>query len=220
MRNKPVAKEYETSVVFAAACAAFRINGEYTKMNVEEYNTETNTSTVLKYANKFLVQKILDGEFQTTDADVEMAEKVMNFCRAVTFKLLKDRALSEFEHVMLSLVDKPTIHSRYDIAVAASLPAVAERAAERRDIDIRLRECSGGLIGSEGDKVELCVEVVKSNYSNQWNTWYITGITPEDNVVFFAYKLNIPVGSTVNIKGKVKKHKDGDRTQLSHVKVK
>ena len=80
-----------------------------------------------------------------------------------------------------------------------------------------LREKSGALADAVGDKVELDIEVVRCNYSNNWDTHFVTAIV-DNAVVFFASRNKLDLGSKLRIKGKVKDHKE-DRTQLSHVKV-
>ena len=67
------------------------------------------------------------------------------------------------------------------------------------------------------EKVELNIEVVRCNYSDNWNTNYVTAIV-DDAVVFFASSKKLELGSKLRVYGKVKRHKE-DRTQLSHVKL-
>jgi hypothetical protein len=52
----------------------------------------------------------------------------------------------------------------------------------------------------------------------KWNTNYVTGITTNDQVVFFAYKEALDIGKVLNINGTVKAHRDNS-TQLNRVKV-
>ena len=210
---------YNTVDVFAAACAAQRINGEYLKADDVTYHDDGHeySHTVNRIANKTLVHKFLKGEFDIRDEDREMAEKVMTYCRGLTFKLLTDKRLSDFEQTMLTIVEKPTTDSNYDIAVTASLPASYQRSIVRAEQNIRLRENAGCIAAPEGSKVEMDIEVVRCNYSNEWNVFYVTAIA-DAGVVFFAQQNKIEVDSKIRIKGKVKRHKE-DRTQLSHVKV-
>jgi hypothetical protein len=52
----------------------------------------------------------------------------------------------------------------------------------------------------------------------KWNTNYVTGITTDDQVVFFAYKEALDIGKVLDIQGTVKAHRDNS-TQLNRVKV-
>ena len=207
---------YSVADVFAAAAAAHRINGSYLKSDDITFH-EDGGHTVNKVANKTLVHQFLKGELGMSLEDHEMGDKVMQYCRSLTFKLLSDKRLSDFEATMLSIVEKLTTDSNYDIAVVASLPASYERSLVRAEQNVRLREASGCINADVGSKVELDIEIVRCNYSNEWGVFYVTAIT-DGGVVFFAQSNKIDIDSKIRIKGKVKSHKE-DRTQLSHVKL-
>jgi len=217
--TRPARPVYSVADVFAAACAAQRINGEYLKSDDITYYDDGHeyTHKVNRVANKTLVHQFLKGELGMTLEDHEMGDKVMQYCRGLTFKLLTDKRLSDFEATMLAIVEKSTTDSNYDIAVVASLPASYERSLVRAEQNIRLREAAGCLEAPVGSKVEMDVEVVRCNYSNEWGVFYVTAIA-DAGVVFFAQQRKIDVDSKIRIKGKVKRHKE-DRTQLSHVKI-
>lgn len=206
---------YNVADVFAAASAAYRINGSYLKQDEVTFR-ENGNHTVDKIANKTLVHQFLKGAFDLRDEDREMGEKVRQHCNGLSFKIITGKTLSEFEQAMLTIADKETTDSNYDIAVVASLPASYERAQARIQQDAMLREKGGTLIDAVGDKVELDIEVVRCNYSNNWDTHFVTA-TVDNAVVFFATRNKLELGSKLRIKGKVKAHKE-DRTQLSHVK--
>jgi hypothetical protein len=203
---------YNTVDVFAAACAANRVNGGYLKYT--ETNDEAGTS---KIANKVLIRQFLDGTFDVRDSDREQGEKVMQHCRSLTFKLLTDKRLSDFEQNMLSIVEKETLDSNYDIAIVSSLPNTYNRSEYRRAVDTRIRETEG-VLGTVGERVQVTAEVVKSYFSDQWGTHFITAITDDNKQVFFAYKQSLTVGDNINIDGKVKAHRDNS-TQLNYVKM-
>jgi hypothetical protein len=203
---------YNTVDVFAAACAANRVNGGYLKYT--ETNDESGTS---KLANKVLIRQFLDGTFDVRDSDREHGEKVMRHCRSLTFKLLANKRLSDFEQNMLSIVEKETLDSNYDIAIVSSLPNSYDRNEYRRAIDTRVRETEG-VFGTVGERVQITAEVVKCYFSYQWDTHFVTVITDDNKQVFFAYKQSLTVGDHINIEGKVKAHRD-NATQLNYVKL-
>ena len=209
---------YSTNEVFAAACAAQRINGEYLKDDKNVFDEDGYIVEVEKIANKKLTSQILRGDFDVVcDAYREQGQAVRQYCNSLTFKILQGKKLSDFEQTMIQIADKETIDSFYDIAVASSLPASYERSKVRLEQSNRLRDHQGCLAHAEGTKVELDIEVVRCNYSNNWDTHFVTAIV-DDAVVFFAFRDKIEIGSKIRIKGKVKSHKE-DRTQLSHVKI-
>jgi hypothetical protein len=203
---------YNTTDVFAAAAAAHRVNGGYLKYS--ETNDEAGTS---KIANKILIRQFLDGDFDIREQDREVGEKVMQHCRSLTFKLLTDKRLSDFEQNMLSIVEKETVGSNFDIAIVSSLPAAYERTQIRNTVEVRLREteCLDGLVG---DKVAISAEVVKCYFSDTWGTHFVTAITDDNKQVFFAYRNKLEIGSNLTAEGKIKSQRDNS-TQLNYVKM-
>ena len=207
-RSSYTRTSYKTADVFAAACAAHRANCGYLKIG----NTD-DEGNVIRLPNKTLVLQFLAGSFDIRDEDREFSEKVIQFCKSLTFKMLSDRKLSAFEKSMLSIVQKETIDSNYDIAIISSLPATYIRATDRLITDARIKNALG-FVGQVGDKIDC-------NYSENWNTYFVTAITPDDKVVFFAHRNRLEVGANINGTGKVKSHRDQyeDSTQLNYVKV-
>lgn len=206
---------YATFTAFAAACAAHRINDGYFKQDQITFHDEGHT--VDKLANKTLMRAILGGEHEIRDEDRIHADLVIEHCKALSFKILAGKPLTDFEVAMLRISNLETTDSNYDLAVIASLPSTYARAQVRREQDSRLREACGCIPFSVGEKIKLEIEVVRCNYSNTWGIYCVTAIT-DSGVVFFSSKNAIDLCSKIEIKGKVKAHKE-DRTQLSHVKV-
>jgi len=209
---REIRPSYNTADVFAAAAAAHRVNGGYLKYT--ETNDEHLTS---KVANKILIRQFLDGDFDIREQDREVGKKVMQHCRSLTFKLLTDKRLSDFEQNMLSIVEKETVGSNFDIAIVSSLPAAYERTQIRNTVEVRLREteCLDGLVG---DKVAISAEVVKCYFSDTWGTHFVTAITDDNKQVFFAYRNKLEVGSNFTAEGKIKSQRDNS-TQLNYVKM-
>jgi hypothetical protein len=116
------------------------------------------------------------------------------------------------------LANRDVITSNYDLAVICSLPSCYERGVKRQTVDQRISFSTGGFIGAVGNKISIAIEVLKSVYSQKWGTHYITGITSDDQVVFFAYKSELPIGKMFDIYGTVKSHRD-NTTQLNRVKI-
>lgn len=208
---------YSTDEVFAAACAAQRINGEYLKDDKILYDTDGYVEKVEKIANKKLTSQFLRGDFDINDEDRALGQEVRQYCNSLTFKILQGKTLSDFEQVMLSVADKETVDSFYEIAVVSSLPASYERYKARAETDRRVRD-TNGFVGDMGDRVDLKVNVVKCFYSRNWNVYFITAITENNKSVFFSSRNQIDIGKSLNVRGTVKSHRDGS-SQLSRVKV-
>lgn len=202
---------YNADDVWAAACQAQRINGSYVKSVLTGLEGKTNRS---------IVESLMFDTTQITDEDREEGKKVRKYYQALTFKILKGIRLNEFDNNAMTISNRDIINDNYDVAVIASLPSCYERGVKRDSVDQRVKFASGGFIGRIGDKVKVTVEVLKTNYSQQWNTNYVTGITDDDRAVFFAYNHidNVEIGKTYTFTGTVKAHRDNS-TQLNRVKI-
>jgi RecG-like helicase len=141
------------------------------------------------------------------------------YFNGLLFSLVEGQALSDFMNSAYKISCKETVTGNYDIGIITSLPATYVRSVERAESERKITFARGGFLGEVGDKVEVEIEILKQNWSQKYMTWYITGITDNDNVVFFAYKQDMKVGSRVTITGSVKSHRDNDSTQLARVKV-
>ena len=213
--QKPVLN-FNSDDVWAAACQAQRVNGAYVKLSIL---SESDPSMDRK-SNRQLVELLLSDTTQITDEDREQAKTVRKYYQAFTFKILKGIKLNEFDNTAMLIANRDIIESSYDVAVMASLPSCYERGVKRDGVDQRVKFATGGYIGNIGDKVKFTVEILKTNYSQKWNTNYVTGITSDDQAVFFAYNHidNVEIGNTYTFFGTVKAQRDNS-TQLNRVKV-
>ena len=207
--QKPAPLNLNADDVWAAACMAQRLNQGYIKVSEDAPAGQTNRNLVTQY---------LADTSKITDEDREQGKLVRKFYQAYTFKILKGLKLSDFDNTAMLLANRETIDTGFDIAVITSLPSGYVRGMKRQTVDQRIAFAKGGLIGRVGDKVSPSIEVLKSVFSQTWNTHYITGITSDDQVLFFAYKQELEVGKMYDLYGTVKAHRDNS-TQLNRVKV-
>lgn len=218
---QPPIVQYAVNDVWSAACAAHRINSGYTKEAVYEH-VEGQPPRLRMQRNRDVVMELLANPERITDADRKAGEECRNFLQNdITFRALKNK-LTEFDTAtskVLAVEEQfNSVKHRYELAVIASLPASHQRALERQATQERVRQTSGEYVGQPGDKVTLSVEIVKTNYSKQWNTWYATAITADNQAVFFAYRQQLVTGVHHTIQGTVKAHRDGT-TQLNRVSI-
>ena len=195
--------------VWSAACAAQRINGSYLKTIEEGKNTETNRQIM----DRFIADTTL-----ITDIDREQGELVRKYYKGLTFKILQGKKLNDFDNTAMVIANRDVIESTYDVAVIASLPSCYERGVKRDNDNRKLETASGGFIGRLGEKVKVNVEVVRSTFSQQWNVYFVSGVTDKDQAVFFSYKQPINAGKLIIAEGTVKRHGE-NITQLNRVKV-
>jgi hypothetical protein len=219
-RARPEGVKHSVDNVWGAAVAAQRINGSYVKEDLYDYND--NSPKIVKRRNRDIMVDILANPAQLTVEDIAQGQECRKFLQNdITFRALKNK-LTEFDGAVSKVLavedDFDSVKHKYELAVVACLPQSHARSLERQTVQDRVRQTSGAVIGNPGDKVQLEVEIIKSNFSQQWNTWYATGVTADNSAVFFAYRQQLAVGSKHTIQGTVKAHRDGS-TQLNRVSI-
>ena len=221
-RAKPAGVTHSVDNVWGAAVAAQRINGSYVKETQHRLDDTIGTIIVDKRRNRDIMVDILANPAQLTVEDIAQGQECRKFLQNdITFRALKGR-LTDFDSSTSKVIavedEFDTVKHKLELAVVACLPASHARALERQATQERVRQTSGAVIGQPGDKVQLAIEVVKSNYSQQWNTWYATAITTDNCAVFFAHRQELAKGAKHTIRGTVKAHRDGS-TQLNRVSI-
>ena len=221
-RAKPEGVKHSVDNVWGAAVAAQRMNGSYVKETTYILDMDNNVSVVDKRRNRDIMVDILANPAQLTVEDIAQGQECRNFLQNdITFRALKNK-LTEFDgsvsKVLAVTEEFDSVKHKLELAVVACLPQSHARSLERQAVQERVRQTSGALIGTPGVKVQLDVEIVKSNYSQQWNTWYATGVTQDNSAVFFAYRQELARGAKYTIVGTVKAHRDGS-TQLNRVSI-
>jgi hypothetical protein len=212
---------HSVSDVWAAACAAQRVNGEYVKEARPEYNNKGEVLSITRRNRDIMLDFLFNPDRLLTE-DVEAGEQVRDFlAKDITFRALKGR-LTDFDQSVskcLAVADRfYTVTHRYEMAVIASLPSSARRSQERQTSEQRMKFARGGLIGKIGDKIMTNAEVISASYSQQYNIFWIRAITDQDQPVMFSNKQKFDAGTSITIQGKVKAHKE-NMTQLNYVKV-
>lgn len=209
-------KEYTAEQVWAAACAANRINGSYIKY--EDFREHG----PVRLRNRDLMMLVL-RESSATAEDIEMGVAARQYFQGLLLKQLTGK-INSFEQSSLACAGKDSImdNDYLTLSIIASLPASYSRGLERdrskEEMSYILENSSH--IGQLGDKIYLPdVQVLRSVYSINYNTHFITGVS-DKNVVFFAYKEPLTIGAKVNISGRTKQHRDQGQTQLNRVKIK
>ncbi len=221
-RNTVLQTGHSVSDVWAAACAAQRVNGGYYKESHFEWNEVARANVLVKRRNRDIMMEFLQNPDRIQAEDVEAGEQVRDFLQKdITFRALKGK-LTDFDSSTskcLAVTERfYTVSNRYELAVIAALPNSARRSQERQTADQRLRFARGGLIASVGTKITANVEVISANYSQQYNLFWIKAITDQDQPVMFSNKEKFDAGTFITIQGKVKAHRD-NLTQLNYVKV-
>ena len=220
-KNKKPGVKYPVALVWAAAAAAHRINGNsYIKLPV--WNNEVDPPVQIHRPNRELVSELLTSPENITPVDYVAGENCLQWIKGdLTFRALKNK-LTDFDlsvqQVLAIELEFDTNFDKLALAVIPSLPASHARGVAREETNLKLRMASNEVIGKVGDKVTLTIEVLNSNYSHTWNVWFITAIDSENRSIFFSYRNQLPSRSTYQISGTVKAHRDNS-TQLNRVKM-
>jgi hypothetical protein len=201
----------DADLVWSAACTAYRINDGYLK------EPETIGDQVIRQTNREIVRQALANTEMITDADRELARNCRrHMTTSVTMQALKSE-LGEWSRITAKVCGLDTVDSMYDFSVITAMPHSYIKQLKKESVDARLARCQG-TVGKLGDKVELAVEIVRSNYSANFNTWFVSAITKDNYSVYFAYREKIKSETHATIRGTVKRHND-QATQLNRVKL-
>jgi hypothetical protein len=223
--RRPMAKKIPVTVtpvtadqVWAFAATADRINdGQY----VKEDQRSSDGQCVIKEANKAMIKRWLTegycGEDTAADRDIGAAARVWH--RGQLLMTALKRPLSEFEDTLIRATDQDEFAlevNQLEIAIIASQIRSYRTGAAHEQ---RMWGTDTSPVAAVGTKVECQVEVVKSVYSQNYNTNYIRAVTVDTRkVVMFTHREGWDVGSILTIRGTVKAHRE-DCTQLNRVKV-
>lgn len=214
-RDVPAVKPFQADEVWAAAAAAYRINGEYVKAVPRWATPDPNAKT----SNRNIILELLDNPAGITHSDREQGSDTRRYYQSLTFKILQNRRISDYERNAMKVSEKDEIEpDGLDLNLIASLPANVVRAKERDKIENRIVYNADGVIGSIGERISVEIEVLKSAFSINWGVYYITGITTENQVVYFGYKNDVQAGKIIKVTGRVKAHRDNS-TQLNRVRI-
>ena len=214
MTKKPKFK-YSANDVWAAACFAQRVNKSYVKFVEEGSN---------KVANRDLMYKLLDNNNKKFSVeDKNQGVKVRQHYQAISFRMLTESYINDFEKNAMVIADKEIIESPLDVAIIASLPQAYNRAVLRKQENKNIAEATTNkTVGKVGDRVNLTVTVLKTTLSQKFGCYFVTAKTDNEEVVFFASSnIHPAAGEVIDIRGTVKCHKQNDNgmtTQLNRVK--
>jgi hypothetical protein len=206
---------YPADLVWAAACAAYRVNGGYFKQ--AEF---TDQGQITRPANRDLVRLYcVDTSLGfITDRDRDQGCKCrQDLVNAATMSALKNQA-TEWTLLTAEMAALEAITTDYQLSVITAMPKSHTQTLARESTDGRLAYCETEPVGTDNQLITVQGEVIRSNYSAKWNTFYVTMITDTNHQVFFAYREGLEPGRLVKLRGRVKRHADR-ATQLSRVKL-
>ena len=210
-KNRDTIDAIDADPLWSAACTAYRLNNGYLKQ------AETIGDQVVRPTNREIVRRALTDTAMITDADRDIAQQCRRYmATAVTMQALRAE-LGEWARITAKVCELDTVNSLYDFSIITAMPHSYIKQLKKESVDARLARCQSS-IGKLGDKVELAVEIMRSNYSAKFNTWFVSAITDDNYAVYFAYREALDSDTHVKIRGTVKRHTDS-ATQLNRVKL-
>ena len=199
--------------VWAAASAAYRVNGGYFKQP-----QVTDQGVITRPTNRELVRQYLAEPSSVSADDLEQGRKCRrDLLKQATMAVLKNQA-TEWTLLTAEMAALDVINTDYEVSVITAMPKSHSQNLTRESTDGRLAYCNTEPVGADNQIVTVQGEVVRCNYSAKWNTFYVTMITDANHQIFFAYRETLEPGQLIKLRGRVKRHADR-ATQLSRVKI-
>jgi len=220
-RTNPVLQVgYSVDDVWAAAVLADRINSGYAKET--EYRWDNGVQSVVRENNRFIIMDTLQNEPDLITDELRAAGRTLRdqLAQDLTLRTLKGKTTGFDNSIQqcLAVTDRfYTVSHRFELAVIPSLPNSMRETVRRADVDSLLRGC-GPISAVPGTKVDLAVRVVKSFYSQNYNTHFITAVTESNGAVMFTYRERFDFNTELKIRGNVREHA-AELTRLNRVKV-
>lgn len=210
-------KSYPSELVWAAAAAAFRINGKFVSSKSVPYFQNEGEGAAI--TNKSLMVDLLAETSRISDEDCKTGEAMRNFYRSMTFKIISGRKLTDYDKKIINLLDEETISTR-DLGLLASVPKAYDREMDKERVANALSKTKG-FAGSVGSSVELNISVVSCYFSFKYDGYYVTAISSSNQRIDFYHSKELK--GDLTIKGTVKLHGTfhtyGEYTRLNRVKI-
>jgi hypothetical protein len=230
MARKANEEVYEAEFVWAASAFAHRLNDGYVRFVEPDPDNpnkqkELNRNIIrgILNPNKFhpkgtstVGRQKVESIWKLTKIDYKNGRECRDFIKGLCMRAIACN-LNEFEQsaYRISCLDEISSKDYQAIGLIASMPQYVDRATKRENVESIVSKHYGKL----RERSEIEGKILTVNYSNNYNCYFVTMVTENDNVLFFSYKNNIDNGTRVKIKGTVKDHKDNGRTQLNRVQI-
>ena len=119
--SRPASSKYSVSDVWAAACAAHRVNGSYHKEYVYELDKTTGQRKIVMRKNRDVMMEFLADPTRLTVDDVVRGEHCRTFLQNdLTFRTLKNKT-GEFDSAIRKVLAVQTqfdsYHHKYELAI-------------------------------------------------------------------------------------------------------
>jgi hypothetical protein len=221
-------KTIELRPVLELACAAYRTNEGYLKMEQPVYDEDTNECLFVKSANKQLIKKELrrrenerPPSMEVLDVDRELADVIQQHGRKLMFNVISGE--NDFLMDISRFLETGKI-PEVSIGLVAYMPQWYYKSLEEKEIKRKLRELDEGFLDKPSAKLtnKNC-EIIQSDYSENFASWNICAIIDNKLATWFG-KNKMNLGPAILVSAKVKDHRTHwkfkvEETRLNYVKV-
>lgn len=228
-----MSENYPTQRVLELACAAQRVNKEYTKEPVSIFDKEGRFLFV-KHSNKNLIRWALgidrysgvEKEFAPQDifiedCDKEQATEIRKYFRKFMFSAIKGD--NEFQTEVNLILNSEEIPAN-KIGYVGSLPWVWQKDMTKAKTDRALKIADEGYLANEGAwLIDKDAEILRCERSKNFDAFNILAII-DNKIASWMTSKSVQIGAAVIVKAKVKQHTKHwlvhkDETRLHYVKV-
>lgn len=226
-RAVEVASVFTADQVWAAACAAFRINAGWFKedqleQGLQEVGDGEYSLRVVKQKNSTLLRQLLKDTSKITDEDVAAGRE----CRAAveqrqTYDMLMGRNVGAFDRNVQDTLAQETFDPRRHslmIGIIAFMPEYVRRAVKRDTVNTLIAEARAEPIAKIGQRVNTEVLIVDCRFSTLYNVYYMRAVDMENRAIRFSYKSALVEGKVLKIRATVTEFNEGV-TRVNRVSV-
>lgn len=209
----PEVKTFPAEQVWAAAAAAYRLNGnKYLKITTGKLSP-----------NKHFMKKLLFRPERILPQDYALAKEVRDYFQVDVFhRVIKGTILQSFLTEAFAATQAESItQSDANWNIIASLPNVFTNESKVAKWIEESEEYINNSTpyGTPGSEVSLAVKVLNSRYYKRYNNFAINAISEHGNLFFWFQHVPLEEGTTIQVTATVKTHYNGKTTQLYGVKV-
>jgi hypothetical protein len=201
----------------AAAVAAQRVNGSY----IKRYDAKEG-----ELSNGALMREFLNDEmknFNMFEADYAVASEILEYLDSKMIELIAGTLHDYWKNLVL-LTEQKAIKSNdfKTLALVASVPNSYKNAVGRENSREEIRQIAENSqhIGKVGDNIEANLTIKSAVYSANYNKWYHTALTADQNLVCFPLSEQLNRDDIISISAKIHKHDDNNQTRLHYVRIK
>ena len=219
MNYTPIPDTLTVDQIWGAASQAQITNGAY----IKEGSPSLVSDSSGPIPNRDIMIFLAYNADNITQESIDTGKEVRNYLkRDLLFRRLSDDNLGEYLTKGMTLASDDNLKLTYkNINYIASLPQGVARDQIKREKEKPMRIAMGGFLGREGDRLPINFTVVKSVYSIQWECTYVTGVTTQDQVVFFATKNKrlTQEGAIVSATASIRNHFTDSTTNVKMTRI-